>query len=149
MSAEIERRKRAAGQYRQAGPLPDLFSDLREHAPTAAGDRSVLKGWAAGPGVATGRSRIVHDPAEAGDLAEGDILVAHATDPSWTPLFLVAGGLVLEEGGPLSHAAIVAREFGLPAVLNVTAAARILGEGERVEVDGTAGVVRRLGEEDT
>jgi pyruvate,water dikinase len=84
----------------------------------------------------------------AGGMKEGDILVAHATDPSWTPLFLVAGGLVLEEGGPLSHAAIVAREFGLPAVLNVADAARILADGERVEVDGTAGVVRRIEEED-
>ena len=67
-----------------------------------------------------------------------------ATDPSWTPLFLIAGGIVLEEGGPLSHAAIVAREFGLPAVLNVTGAMRHLEEGSEVEVDGTAGVVIRI-----
>jgi pyruvate,water dikinase len=77
-------------------------------------------------------------------LDRGDVLVAHSTDPSWTPLFLVAAAVVLEEGGPLSHAAIVAREFGLPAVLNVPHATEVLADETPVEVDGTAGTVTRL-----
>ena len=73
------------------------------------------------------------------------MLLAHSTDPSWTPLFLIAGAVVLEVGGPLSHAAIVAREFGLPAVLNVRKATRVLRDGETVTVDGNDGVVERDG----
>ena len=80
------------------------------------------------------------------NLEAGEIIVAHSTDPSWTPLFLVAGGIVLEEGGPLSHAAIVAREFGLPAVLNVANATSVITTGERVLVDGRKGEVHRLGQ---
>ncbi|HSR14685.1 MAG TPA: PEP-utilizing enzyme, partial [Gemmatimonadales bacterium] len=72
-----------------------------------------------------------------------DILVARSTDPSWTPLFMVAGGIVLEEGGPLSHAAIVARELGLPAVLKVAGATTLIRDGEEISVDGTAGIVAR------
>ena len=70
--------------------------------------------------------------------------MAPTTDASWTPLMLVAGGLILEEGGPLSHGAIVAREFGLPAVLNVPGVTTAVRDGETVEVDGYAGVVRRV-----
>jgi pyruvate,water dikinase len=81
---------------------------------------------------------------QGGRLRRGDILVAPSTDASWTPLMLVAGGLVLEEGGPLSHGAIVAREFGLPAVLNVPGVTTAVRDGETVEVDGYAGVVRRV-----
>ena len=79
--------------------------------------------------------------ADGAKLEPGDVLVARSTDPSWTPLFLIAGAIVLEEGGPLSHAAIVAREFGIPAVLNVAGAMRALQEEAEVEVNGTTGVV--------
>ena len=102
---------------------------------------ATLTGWAASPGRATGRVRHLHTVAD-GDLLEpGEIIVAVTTDPRWTPLFLRAGGIVLEQGGPLSHAAIVARELGLPAVLNVADAMHLLGAGSMVVVDGTAGVV--------
>ncbi len=74
--------------------------------------------------------------------------MAHSSDPSWTPLFVTASAIVLEEGGPLSHAAIVAREFGLPAVLNVPDATRHIATGERLEVDGRRGLVRRLAYEE-
>ncbi|HVM40361.1 MAG TPA: PEP-utilizing enzyme, partial [Acidimicrobiia bacterium] len=80
--------------------------------------------------------------ADGARLEPGDVLVAPATDPSWTPLFLVAGAVVVERGGPLSHAAIVARELGLPAVLNAVDATTWLTDGDVVEVDGSAGTVR-------
>jgi pyruvate,water dikinase len=74
-------------------------------------------------------------------IEPGEVLVARATDPSWTPLFLTAGALIVEEGGPLSHAAIVARELGLPAVLNVPGITTALSTGTEVTVDGTRGEI--------
>lgn len=76
-------------------------------------------------------------------LQPGEILVAPSTDPGWTPLFLKAAGLVVETGGYLSHAAIVAREFALPAVINLPGILDALGDGDEVEVDGLRGEVRR------
>ena len=81
---------------------------------------------------------MLHD--SAATLEEGAILVAAATDASWSPLFVRAGAIVVDRGGPLSHAAILARELGVPAVLNVTAASRTL-DGKRLTVDGDAGIV--------
>jgi pyruvate,water dikinase len=78
---------------------------------------------------------------EAEDLRQGDILVASYTDPAWTPLFFIAGGLVLEQGGMLSHGAIVAREVGLPAVVNVQDATLLVETGQEIVVDGTRGRV--------
>ena len=103
-----------------------------------------MQGWAASPGVVQGKARVLRALEDGTELQAGEIIVAHSTDPSWTPLFLVAGGIVLEEGGPLSHAAIVAREFGLPAVLNVHDATLAVETGEELLVDGTSGEVRRL-----
>ena len=74
-------------------------------------------------------------------LEPGEILVAPSTDPGWTPLFLTAGGLVMEMGGPNSHGAVVAREYGIPAVVGVADATGRLRTGETVTVDGAAGVV--------
>ena len=102
-----------------------------------AGD--VLEGWGASPGVAKGIARVVSDPALVEDLEPGSIIVAAATDPSWLPLMLQAGGLIVERGGPLSHAAIVAREFGLPAVLNVAGATARIVDGSIVQLDGASG----------
>ena len=93
----------------------------------------------------TGAARCVADLAEAERLGPGDILVTARTDPGWAPLFFVAGGLVLERGGLLSHGAIVAREFGIPAVLDVRAAMARIPDGATVTVDGTAGAVEVLG----
>lgn len=77
-------------------------------------------------------------------LQPGEILVAPSTDPGWTPLFLKAGGLVVETGGYLSHGAIVAREFALPAVVNLPGILGVLKDGDTVEVDGIKGTVRLL-----
>lgn len=141
---ELRRRHEAHRQAVLGDALPQTFEGhpgALEYIPVE-GDR--IEGWAASPGVARGRVRVLSSLADGAKLEPGDILVARSTDPSWTPLFLIAGGIILEEGGPLSHAAIVAREFGLPAVLNVTGAMRHLAEGSEVEVDGTAGVVIRI-----
>lgn len=145
---EIARRRNALHRAEEGEPLPETFEGLPgvEILPPMVGD--VLEGWAASPGRARGRARVVRTLAEGKDLETGEILVARSTDPSWTPLFLVAGGIVLEEGGPLSHAAIVAREFGLPAVLNVKGATRVIATGEEVDVDGTTGLVTRVAREE-
>jgi pyruvate,water dikinase len=74
-------------------------------------------------------------------LEPGEVLVAPSTDPGWTPLFLTAGGLVMEMGGAMSHGAIVAREYGIPAVVGVPDATELINTGETISVDGTAGTV--------
>jgi pyruvate,water dikinase len=99
-----------------------------------------LAGTAMAPGVATGPARIVFDPQEAGELGTGYILVCPSTDPGWTPLFLGARGLVVERGGVLSHGAIVARDFGIPAVCCPNAT-RLVKPAALVRVDGNAGRV--------
>jgi pyruvate,water dikinase len=83
--------------------------------------------------------RVLRSPDEAWKLGRGDILVATATDPGWTPLFLMAGGVVLELGSMLSHGAVVAREYRLPAVVNVPGATEVLRDGQQVTIDGTTG----------
>ena len=106
------------------------------------------------PGVLTGRggrgrrrarpARVVRSLAEAGSLRPGEVLVAPTMAPSWTPLFATAAAVVTDTGGALSHAAVVAREYGLPAVVGAGAATALIEDGQMVEVDGSAGVVRLL-----
>jgi len=135
----LHRRRRALDTAEAAGSLPRIFKGRPQRVEAAApGPGGVIDGWAASPGMYRGTARVVHNVAEA-RLEPGDILVAPATDPSWTPLFLTAGALIVEEGGPLSHAAIVARELGLPAVLNVAGATGLIVDGEEVTVDGSTG----------
>lgn len=100
-------------------------------------------GWAGSGGSFAGIARRV-DGAE-GTIEPTEVLIAIATDPSWSPLLIRCGAMVIERGGPLSHAAIVAREFGVPAVFNIPGAASML-DGRRVLVDGDAGVVTVLEE---
>jgi len=140
---EFARRRSALARAEAAEPLPETFQGVpgAVELPELGGD--VLQGWAASPGRAQGPARLLGSLADGRDLLPGEILVARSTDPSWTPLFLIAGGIVLEEGGPLSHAAIVAREFGVPAVLNVKGALRALETGEQLQVDGSTGMVVR------
>jgi pyruvate,water dikinase len=92
------------------------------------------------PGVAEGTARIVFDPGEARDLGVDSILVCPSTDPGWTPLFMHARGLIVERGGVLSHGAIVARDFGIPAVV-CPDATRLLREGDAVQLDGNRGII--------
>ena len=90
------------------------------------------------PGVVEGTVHVVFDPTGA-QLAPGEILVCPGTDPAWTPLFLAAGGLVMEVGGMMTHGSVVAREYGIPAVVGVNEATSRLLDGQRVRVDGRAG----------
>jgi pyruvate,water dikinase len=99
-----------------------------------------LTGTAASPGVFEGRVRVLFDPREA-RLAPGEVLVAPGTDPAWTPLFLSAGALVMGIGGIMSHGSVVAREYGIPAVVGVAGATQRLRTGQRVRVDGENGLV--------
>lgn len=99
-----------------------------------------LIGAAASAGVYEGRVRVIHDPRGA-KLEPGEVLVAPGTDPAWTPLFLSAGALVMEIGGMMSHGSVVAREYGIPAVVGVAGATQRLKTGQRVRVDGEAGQV--------
>ncbi|MGY1623854.1 PEP/pyruvate-binding domain-containing protein [Geodermatophilus sp. SYSU D00965] len=107
--------------------------------PVAEAD-GALRGTAASAGTATGPARVVLDP-DGAFLAPGEILVAPSTDPGWTPLFLTAGGLVMEMGGPNSHGAVVAREYGIPAVVGVPGATARITTGQQLTVDGGRGLV--------
>lgn len=106
----------------------------------AAGGSATLHGVGASGGRARGTARVILDPVR-DKLEPGEILVARSTDPGWTALFAIAGGLVLERGGILSHGAIVAREFGVPAVVGVEGATRLLRGDKQVTVDGDGGEV--------
>jgi len=88
----------------------------------------------------TATARVILSPKGA-RLKPGEILVAPSTDPGWTPLFLTAGGLVMEMGGMMSHGAVVAREYGIPAIVGVAGATERIATGEEITVDGSAGVV--------
>jgi pyruvate,water dikinase len=102
---------------------------------------TLLRGTGTSPGLVSGRAVLLGNPAAA-RLRKGDIVVARHTDPGWTPLFSLIGGIVTEQGGLLNHCSIVARELGIPAVVGVDRATRLIPEGARVTVDGGAGIVR-------
>lgn len=112
--------------------------------PSTVQSGSELQGLCVSAGYAEGEVIVMHDPSEFSRMKRGAILVAPATDPSWTALFTLASGVIVEVGGVLSHASTVAREFGLPALANVKHATRILKTGDRVRLDATNGVVQLL-----
>ena len=114
----------------------------RPVAVASAGD--TFQGLPGCPGVAQGRARVVLDSHDPTALEPGDVLVAPITDPSWTPLFVPASGVVVDVGAPLSHAIIVSRELGIPCVVSVTDATRRIPDGAMVEVNGDAGTVTVL-----
>jgi pyruvate,water dikinase len=105
---------------------------------------AALQGVPGSPGAATGRVRVVRDPY--GDIPPepGEILVAPFTDPGWTLMFMAADAVVVEVGGALSHAVVVARELGIPAVVSVENCCELLHTGDLIEVDGSTGIVRIL-----
>ncbi len=105
-----------------------------------------IQGFPGCPGVSEGRARVVLDSHDPSALEPGDVLVAPITDPSWTPLFVPAGGVVVDVGAALSHAIIVSRELGIPCVVSATDATRRIPDGAWVRVDGSAGVVTILEE---
>jgi len=106
---------------------------------------NVITGSPVSPGVVEGLVRVVLSPHDS-QLAPGEILVCPGTDPAWTPLFLTAGGLVTEVGGMMTHGSVVAREYGIPAVVGVHQATTRLKDGQKIRVDGTAGRIEILAE---
>jgi phosphohistidine swiveling domain-containing protein len=107
-----------------------------------ADDKLIIRGIAGSPGVLSGVARLVLTLDEVDRLAPGEILVTYATAPPWTPLFGIAGGVVTDVGGRLSHCAIVAREYGIPAVVGTKLATARIYDGMRITVDGIKGIVR-------
>jgi len=128
-----------------------LLSDGTEPAIAPAASSAgaeLLKGTPASPGWITAPARVILDPHNA-QLGRGEILVAPSTDPGWTPLFLTAGGLVMEMGGAMSHGAIVAREYGIPAVVGVAGAIERIHSGQSITVDGSMGTITLAPEQTT
>jgi pyruvate,water dikinase len=131
---------------RYVGPIPEEPStgDRFDSGPVEQAAEDGLRGTGASAGVARGPARVVLSADDFGRVAPGDIIVCPASNPSWVPVFTIAGGMITNTGGVLSHAAVVAREFGLPAVVGATAATTRIADGRLVELDGTAGTVRLL-----
>jgi pyruvate,water dikinase len=129
-----------------AGLAPlDTWPRRADAGPAVAAEvGSELCGVSGSPGVVEGIARVVTDPGDPSALQPGDILVAPFTDPSWTPLFMTAGAVVVEVGGQISHAVIVSRELGLPCVVSLESATRSIPDGARVSVDGGRGTVTVL-----
>jgi rifampicin phosphotransferase len=142
----IRQRKDAFRSYQALTPPRVMTSDgeivtgsyRREDMPAGA-----LVGLPVSAGTVEGRARVILDMAEA-DLAPGDILVTTSTDPSWTPLFVAIKGLVTEVGGLMTHGAVIAREYGVAAVVGVEYATRLIRDGQRIRVHGTDGYVEIL-----
>lgn len=147
--ALVAARRQAYEKEKQRRQIPRLllsdgrafYEGVRRETAAAGG---ALVGSPVSSGVVEGAARIVFDPHET-QLAPGEILVCPGTDPAWTPLFLAAGGLVMEVGGLMTHGSVVAREYGIPAVVGVHEATTRLQTGQRIRVDGTAGTVTVIG----
>jgi phosphohistidine swiveling domain-containing protein len=142
---ELVTERRAEFEANKGSAWPDIIrgdeelrAEGREPAEVSEGQ---LGGLGASPGVATGVARVIRGPEDFAKLKNGDILVAPLTNPVWTPLFAIAGGVVTEVGGMLSHGAIVAREYGIPAVMGIPGAMELVEDGQRIAVDGNKGVV--------
>ncbi|OZM80189.1 PEP/pyruvate-binding domain-containing protein [Pseudonocardia sp. MH-G8] len=139
----LERRAEYEREMRRRSVPGLLLSDGTDPealAPRAPVGDGALAGMPAAPGRVTGRARVVLDPSDA-HVEPGEVLVAPTTDPGWTPLFLTAGGLVTETGSPMAHGPTVAREYGIPAVICVRDATRLIRTGQLITVDGAAGTV--------
>ena len=149
MRSRVRRRRRQYEQWAShpAPPIRDRAGEPVGEPPAAAPaaqESGPLRGIAASTGLAQGRARVATSPAEGRELVAGEILVARFTDPGWTPIFPLAAAVVTEIGGMLSHGAVVAREYGIPAVVNVAGATTKIQTGDLLEVDGSKGEVRRV-----
>ncbi len=144
--AIIDQRKAEYNHYQKLTPPRVLTSDgemLNGSYSRADLPAGVLVGLAVSAGVIEGRARVILSM-EAAELEAGDILVTTFTDPSWTPLFVAIQGLVTEVGGLMTHGAVIAREYGLPAVVGVHNATKIIADGQRIRVHGTEGYIEIL-----
>ncbi len=141
--ALIAKRRAAQPHYQKLVPPMVITSDgetpvVKYH--VADAPPGALIGNPVSGGVVEGTVRVIHDP-QTETVAPGDILVAPFTDPGWTPLFINAGGLIMEVGGAMTHGSVVAREYGIPAIVGVRDATKLLQTGQHVRVDGNRGVI--------
>jgi pyruvate,water dikinase len=139
LRAAVSRRKQARARL---DGIPLVDPRLFPH-PAAQGD-ALLHGMPGSPGAAEGIVRIVRNASEFDRLNAGEVLVAPFTNPSWTPLFQRAAAVVVDSGSAASHAAIVAREYGIPAVMSTVTGTQVLRDGESIRVDGNQGLVFRI-----
>ena len=144
MEGPIAERRREHVRLSKITPPRMIGIERTATVATAEHDGTVLRGQSASPGCCEGIARVILDPTNDIELRPGEILVAPYTDPAWTPLFLTAGAAVVEVGSFLSHAGTVAREYGLPCVVDVTDCSSRIATGDRLFVDGDAGLVRIL-----
>jgi pyruvate,water dikinase len=133
------------------GPPPDnpvtrMLMKFFGGPPQPSDEPGVLRGNPGSPGVIRGRARVLRSLPEAAELRQGEVLVAETTAPPWTPLFATAAAVITDTGGILSHSAVVAREYRIPAVVGTGAATATIRSGQEVEVDGDRGIVRVLSE---
>ena len=143
----IAERRAAHKRHRRLYPPRLLTSEGESPVVHHAADslpEGALAGTPVSAGAVEGLARVIHDP-EREVLNRGEILVAPFTDPGWTPLFLNAAGLVMEVGGLMTHGSVVAREYGIPAVVCVPEATRKIRTGQRIRVDGDMGFIEILG----
>lgn len=136
--------KRLRSCYRNFEPPLTIGHGLRHEmpeAPSKAAVQRAFRGVSCSAGKATAKAKVIRNLSEAHKLAKGEILVAPYSNPGWVPLFSLAAGIVMEEGGLISHGAIVAREYGIPAVLQIREATKILRDGQTLCVDGDRGIV--------
>lgn len=147
-SADVLARQRVRAQF--AAQEPPLSFAVDRPGQASGGDlrpKSTITGVAASPGRARGRARVVTDPAGTAVLGAEDVLIARTTDPSWVTTFMTVAAMVLDVGATMSHAAIIARELGIPCVIGTGDGTRVIPDGALVEVDGSAGIVRILQED--
>ncbi|MGE4266825.1 MAG: PEP/pyruvate-binding domain-containing protein [Deferribacterales bacterium] len=136
--------RRTLYEYQKTLQTDDVYVEGGYDVPETETDGSEMNGMSVSCGRATGEACVILHPAEGGSMKSGGVLVAPSTDPSWTPLFVDAAALVLETGGFISHGAIVAREYGIPAIMNIKRATDIIKSGEILFVDGWNGTVKRI-----
>lgn len=165
MNRLVQERKIEMEQFSQVSPPPMLgtmpafemtdggsmvramFKGELSPANTSNREMNKVKGLPGSAGVARGTARVIHSLAEAGKLQPGDVLVTISTEPPWTPLFATASAVVTDSGGVLSHSAVVAREYRIPAVVGTGNATSTFHDGQLIEVDGNSGIVRVVVEE--
>jgi phosphoenolpyruvate synthase/pyruvate phosphate dikinase len=154
LSVDVDERKAYWEQLKEETPPPmmpmkervmgvktDVF--ISRSAESQTGD--TIKGVATSPGVVTAQACVINSPEDFGQMRPGYVLVSSTTTPAWTPLFAMASAVVTDIGGPLSHGSIVAREYGIPAVMGTGVATRRIHDGQTIKVDGKAGIVTILG----
>jgi pyruvate,water dikinase len=143
---EVEHRRTMQERFRAT--LPPLFLGLSPETPVSTDEipvegatQRLVKGIAASPGSHSGRARVIQSLDEASSLQDGEVLVVRSLTPAWTPYYGIIGAVVTNSGGPMSHGAVVAREFGIPAVVGTVNGTNFILDGVTVTVDGTTGVV--------